>query len=156
MKTLNIYAALLFSIFAVNSSIAQNSMKHDTIRVWGNCGMCKKVIEKAAKTAGATKARWNDETKLLLVSYVENKTSNTRIQESIARSGYDTQDMTADNMAYNKLPGCCHYDRKGGVTEVQINVKTTYTCPMHPNVVSDKMGKCPDCGMNLVEKKIKQ
>lgn len=24
-----------------------------------------------------------------------------------------------------------------------------YTCPMHPEVVSDKPGKCPKCGMNL-------
>ena len=28
-----------------------------------------------------------------------------------------------------------------------------YTCPMHPEVVSDKAGKCPKCGMDLVEKK---
>jgi len=28
-----------------------------------------------------------------------------------------------------------------------------YTCEMHPDVVSDKPGKCPKCGMNLVEKK---
>ena len=26
---------------------------------------------------------------------------------------------------------------------------TTYTCPMHPEVTSDKPGKCPKCGMNL-------
>ncbi len=29
----------------------------------------------------------------------------------------------------------------------------TYTCPMHPEVISDKQGKCPICGMRLVEKK---
>ena len=28
-----------------------------------------------------------------------------------------------------------------------------YTCTMHPDVVSDKPGKCPKCGMALVEKK---
>ncbi len=27
---------------------------------------------------------------------------------------------------------------------------TKYTCPMHPEVVSDKPGKCSKCGMNLV------
>jgi hypothetical protein len=32
-------------------------------------------------------------------------------------------------------------------------MKKTYTCTMHPEVVSDKPGKCPKCGMNLVEKK---
>jgi membrane fusion protein, copper/silver efflux system len=33
------------------------------------------------------------------------------------------------------------------VTRVQ------YTCPMHPEVISDKPGNCPKCGMTLVEKK---
>ncbi len=28
-----------------------------------------------------------------------------------------------------------------------------YTCPMHPEVISDKPGKCPKCGMDLVVKK---
>jgi ABC-type oligopeptide transport system substrate-binding subunit len=28
-----------------------------------------------------------------------------------------------------------------------------YTCPMHPEVVSNVPGKCPKCGMNLVVKK---
>src|SRR5581483_10327926 len=31
--------------------------------------------------------------------------------------------------------------------------KTVYTCVMHPEVVSDKPGKCPKCGMTLVVKK---
>jgi len=29
----------------------------------------------------------------------------------------------------------------------------TYTCPMHPDVISEKPGKCPRCGMDLTEKK---
>ena len=31
--------------------------------------------------------------------------------------------------------------------------KTIYTCPMHPEVISDKPGKCPKCGMTLVDQK---
>ncbi|WP_255350539.1 heavy metal-binding domain-containing protein [Flavobacterium sp. AED] len=27
-----------------------------------------------------------------------------------------------------------------------------YTCPMHPEVQSDKPGNCPKCGMALVKK----
>lgn len=26
-----------------------------------------------------------------------------------------------------------------------------YTCPMHPEIISDKSGKCPKCGMDLIE-----
>jgi len=31
-----------------------------------------------------------------------------------------------------------------------------YTCRMHPEVISDKPGKCPKCGMQLVEVKSKE
>ena len=27
--------------------------------------------------------------------------------------------------------------------------KTKYSCPMHPNEVNDKAGKCSQCGMDL-------
>ena len=29
-----------------------------------------------------------------------------------------------------------------------------YTCSMHPEVRSDKPGKCPKCGMTLIVKKL--
>jgi len=35
-------------------------------------------------------------------------------------------------------------------TEIEVKV---YTCPMHPEVKSDKPGICPKCGMYLVEEK---
>jgi len=105
-------AALLFSIFFTSLCTAQGTVKKETLKVWGNCGMCKKVIEKSARSAGATTASWNEDTKELKVSYAVNKTNSNKIQQAIAKAGYDTQDFTADNAAYDKLPGCCHYDRK--------------------------------------------
>jgi Cu(I)/Ag(I) efflux system membrane fusion protein len=33
---------------------------------------------------------------------------------------------------------------------------TIYTCPMHPEVISDKPGNCPICEMKLVKKEIKK
>ncbi|MGH2642907.1 MAG: multicopper oxidase domain-containing protein, partial [Chitinophagaceae bacterium] len=32
------------------------------------------------------------------------------------------------------------------------SLQTIYTCPMHPDVISNKPGKCPKCGMTLVKK----
>jgi Cu+-exporting ATPase len=37
-------------------------------------------------------------------------------------------------------------------TKKKADVKEIYTCPMHPDVKSDKPGKCPKCGMKLVKK----
>jgi periplasmic mercuric ion binding protein len=113
MKSFKIIASILFSLFISNTSFAQkDTVKKETVKVWGNCGMCKTKIEKAAKAAGATKANWNEDSKMLQVTYSTNKSSNTKIQEAIAKTGYDTQDFTADNTAYAKLHGCCQYDRK--------------------------------------------
>jgi hypothetical protein len=32
--------------------------------------------------------------------------------------------------------------------------KYIYTCTMHPEIITDKKGKCPKCGMELVKKKV--
>ncbi len=145
MKTLNIFSVILFCILAINTSFAQNATKNETIKVWGNCGMCKTTIEKAAKSAGAKTANWNDENKELKVSYALNKTTATKIQQAIANVGYDTQDFTANNAVYNKLHGCCKYDRK--VT----NSQTKYVCTMHKDVTGTEPGKCTKCGMELTK-----
>ncbi|WP_243751709.1 efflux RND transporter periplasmic adaptor subunit [Niastella caeni] len=34
----------------------------------------------------------------------------------------------------------------------QAVVQETYTCPMHPQIIKDKPGSCPVCGMDLVKK----
>lgn len=38
-------------------------------------------------------------------------------------------------------------------TTAPASLATQYTCPMHPEVVTDHPGKCPKCGMDLVVKK---
>jgi len=100
------------SAFLFSSTSFAQEVNTDTVKVWGNCGMCKKTIEKAAKSAGAKTASWNADLHQLIVSYKSDKTSNLKIQQAVAESGYDTQDVTAPDEAYNKLHGCCQYDRK--------------------------------------------
>jgi periplasmic mercuric ion binding protein len=101
--------------FAQESNPA-NADKKETIKVWGNCGMCKKTIETAAKKAGATTADWSTETRMLAVAYNPAKSSNQKIQKAVAAAGYDTKDFTASDETYNKLHFCCQYDRKSSDT----------------------------------------
>ena len=46
-----------------------------------------------------------------------------------------------------------HGNQNSGSLSNQKTATKTYTCSMHPEVISDKPGKCPKCGMQLIEKK---
>ncbi len=138
MKTKHIILTVL-SIFLCTVLFAQ---KKDTIKVWGNCGMCKKTIETAAKSSGATEADWNTETKILAVSYDNGKTNLVKIEQAVAASGYDTKNLTAPEEAYNKLPSCCQYDRKATVVLASSKSLT----PKEEDCCADEKGsKTMDC-----------
>jgi mercuric ion binding protein len=111
MKQIKSIMLLLIATIALSAAKAQD-VKTDTFKVWGNCGMCKKTIEKAANVNGVQKAEWNRETKVFTLLYNPAVTTNDKIQKAIAAAGYDTEKFTGDDKAYEKLPGCCHYDRK--------------------------------------------
>lgn len=118
MKSINIIAVFIF-LFAGISATAQSktsgkqaAVKTSVFKVWGNCGMCKETIEGAAKSSGATFAQWNKDSKMLTVKYAAAKTSDDKIQQSIAGAGYDNEKYTASEEAYNGLHECCKYDRK--------------------------------------------
>ena len=46
---------------------------------------------------------------------------------------------------------CNNSAPKSHKTESNADEKAIYTCTMHPEVRSDKPGKCPKCGMELVK-----
>lgn len=102
---------MLSIAFSVITMMSFAQSKTDTIKVWGNCSLCKENIEGAAVDAGATVANWNKTTKLLVITYDTVKTTNLKIQDKIASVGYDTQDMKAPADAYKKLEKCCQYER---------------------------------------------
>ena len=87
--------------------------KTETFLVLGNCGMCQRIIEKAALGAGAAKASWNEDTDQLTVVFDPAKTSADAIQKSVALAGYDNVGYKAPDAAYDGLHGCCQYDRTG-------------------------------------------
>jgi P-type Cu+ transporter len=52
----------------------------------------------------------------------------------------------------NETHTCCHHHgagHKASVVPPPVVEGATYTCPMHPEVVRDGPGDCPDCGMAL-------
>lgn len=139
MKTIFSTIAL-FVFFSINAT----AQKKEEIKVWGNCGMCKKVIETAATNAGATKASWSEETKVLAVAYNSKKTDASKIQQAIAAAGYDTQDFTAPTEVYNKLHGCCQYERKQavGAQETKMDCCKDGKCEKGKDCQDCKDGKC--------------
>lgn len=118
MKTIKIFATGL--LIMISSTLFAQT-KTDTIRVWGNCGMCKKTIETATKKEGVESADWNKNTKMLTVVYDASKTTNSNIQKNIAAAGYDTEKFRGDDSAYDKLHSCCKYERKSEAAEPQKN-----------------------------------
>ncbi len=80
-------------------------------KVYGNCGMCEKRIEKAAKIKGVTLADWDIDTKILTVQFDETKVKPGKIHDAVAAVGHDTDKVRAKDKVYNKLHSCCKYER---------------------------------------------
>jgi mercuric ion binding protein len=122
MKSTNLLVVLMlvFSSVLINVPVnAQNTksqqkteLQTSKFKVWGNCGTCKKNIEKAVKIEGVTKADWNKDTKIITVTFDSSKITLEQIQKRIASAGYDTELFNGNDKAYNKLDKCCQYDRK--------------------------------------------
>jgi copper chaperone CopZ len=109
MKNILFTAALFSSsiIFAQSTSI-----KTVTLHVSGNCGECKERIENAADIKGVKLATWDAKTKILNVTYREDKVSILKIEKAILAAGHDTDTLKANTSAYDKLPTCCKYRSK--------------------------------------------
>jgi copper chaperone CopZ len=113
---------ILLGIIALFSSNLSAQSQDTVMIVNGVCGMCEKVIEKAAKIDGVSKADWDENTKILTLQYQAEKVNLEQISKAVAASGYDTEYLTAPDSAYQALHGCCHY-RDPKVVENHTNKK---------------------------------
>lgn len=109
---MNPFKMLMMAALTILSVSVNAQIKTDTVKVYGECGMCKSRIQKTLKIDGIANAVWNTETKMLVVEYDASKITNDDIQKKIAAVGHDTEKYSADDKVYEKLPGCCHYERK--------------------------------------------
>jgi copper chaperone CopZ len=85
--------------------------KTETVKVYGNCDMCKNTIEKAGNLKKVAKVVWNKENKLATLNFDSKKTNEDQILKRIALAGYDNDKFFAPDDAYAKLPECCKYQR---------------------------------------------
>ena len=113
---------LFFNIFFLLGAFglhAQEAPKSEAVaemttkfKVYGNCGMCEKRIEKAAKLDGVSSADWNEETKMLTVTFDAQKVKPGQIHKAVAAVGHDTDKVKAPDEVYAELHGCCQYERQ--------------------------------------------
>lgn len=116
-KVLSLVTLIMFGVVAV---FAGN--KVEKVKVYGNCDQCKARIEKAAKAVdGVATANWDKKTQMMDLAFDDSKTDAHKVEMAIAKAGHDTEMHRATDEAYNKLPGCCQYER--AKTEMKMDGK---------------------------------
>ena len=125
---------LMIAVGLLSTTVLQAQIKNaktETIKVYGNCGMCETTIEKAGTKSKLYKTDWNVDTKMASITYDSKKTSADAVLKSIALSGYDNASYLAPDEAYNKLHGCCNYERESKTAVASNNTGTGKTMQDH-------------------------
>ena len=104
-----VIAVLLSS---VNSFAQIKNEKTETVKIYGNCEMCKKTIEKAGNLKNVATVNWNKDIKMATLNYDGKKTNQDEILKRIALAGYDSEKFLAPDDVYAKLSDCCQYKRE--------------------------------------------
>ncbi len=119
MKT-KIFLAIIILLSGLTSFAQIKNAKTETVKISGNCDMCKKTIETAGNKKGISKTVWNEQTKFASITYNSEKTTKDAVLKNIALAGYDSELFLAPDAAYNSLPNCCKYDRENKSAETSI------------------------------------
>lgn len=101
-------------IVLLSGAVSNAQIKNTTtesVKIFGNCGMCETAIEKAGTINKVAKVDWNKDTGMATLTYDAKQTNQDEILKRIALAGYDSEKFLAPSDAYAKLPGCCQYDR---------------------------------------------
>ncbi|MDI1234645.1 MAG: DUF3347 domain-containing protein [bacterium] len=120
----NIHLSMLIFFIIVGCKMQLKNVKIENVKIYGNCGMCKKTIETAANIKNEAQLDWNMDTKVAAVSYDSNKTNIDAILKRVALAGYDNERFIAPDPSYNNLHSCCQYERKKYVI-VALPIDTT-------------------------------
>ena len=110
---ISISLLLSFMTFSIDSFSKKIRWQKETVKVSGNCDMCKNKIENAALSIeGVKSAKWNSINEKLKLKFNSEKTSIDNILKTIADIGHDTEKYIAKDEIYENLHYCCKYERK--------------------------------------------
>jgi copper chaperone CopZ len=113
--------------------------KTEVAKIYGSCFMCKTKIEAAGNRKDIAEVDWNLQTLMARITYDTKKTSSRAILKRIAMAGFDNDQFTAPDAAYEKLDKCCHYER---IAKHQYECLACLTTAM-------KAGKCDICNKEM-------
>jgi copper chaperone CopZ len=112
MKKLVVFVLVCLFSLTVVAQEKKSKNKKVVIKVAGNCEMCEKRIEKAAfSVKGVKSAEWHVDCQDIHLVIDETKCSAEDVAKAIAAAGHDTGAVKAEDSVYEKLHGCCNYER---------------------------------------------
>lgn len=93
-----------FISFSQQKATSKAVISTPTVR----CEMCKDKIEKyLGRQYGINTVKVDYKKKTTTVTWIKDRTNIEEIKASIANTGYDADDVTAEEGAYKRLPACC-------------------------------------------------
>lgn len=95
--------------------------KTETVRIEGNCDLCKQTIETAGTKQGEATLSWNADTHVAELTYDSAATTADAVLKRVAYAGYDNTRYLAPAEAYAALEGCCQYERALQATALATN-----------------------------------
>ncbi|MFV8268584.1 DUF3347 domain-containing protein [Flavobacterium sp. GT2N3] len=131
-----ILMAIVVLLSVTTASAQIKNATTETVKIYGNCDMCKTTIETAGNLKKMAKVEWNKDTKMATLTYDSTKTSQDEILKRVALAGYDSDKFLAPAAVYDKLHGCCQYEREAKVavsTEMKMETTTTENHANHAN-----------------------
>jgi periplasmic mercuric ion binding protein len=90
--------------FAQQKAVDKVVIKTPTVQ----CEQCKDKIESYLKREpGVSVVKVDYKKKTTTITFLTDRNNIEQLKTAIANVGYDADDVTADEEAYNKLPKCC-------------------------------------------------
>ena len=99
---------LIAVLFVTTSVVKAEGDKEVKIKTTAVCEMCKTRIERTlGLSKGVKESNLDLKDKVVTVKYNPNKTNPEAIRATIINTGYDADDLLANQKAHDKLPNCC-------------------------------------------------